>query len=167
MFLNMNTIISPTSLTPDQLFEASLFWNPSPFHPPLKNNTQQLARPPNIHPSETSLVFNDTFPECIESTIQPFELSGETGWHHHRYLSRMEHNITHKHIKEDFTAFNQKCQHNIHSIRAVWERPSSRTWGYLFRQLERIFNYSSKHQVSLLYCAIAMSRHKCKHLQNV
>lgn len=32
----------------------------------------------------------------------PSELSGKTGWHHHRYLSRMEHNIPHK---------NTACKH--------------------------------------------------------
>ena len=94
----------------------------------LKDNTLLRARPPDIHPSETSLPREDRVHLArLRCGHHPALLS---------YQKRLDdsivedcpgcntapHNI--KHIMEDCTAHNHtRQQHNIHSLRDMWESP--------------------------------------------
>ena len=94
----------------------------------LKYNTQLQARPPDIHPSESSL-----------PRVDRVHLARLRCGHHPALLSyqkRLDETIsdacpgcntaphTIKHIIEDCTAHNHlRQQHNIHSLRALWDRP--------------------------------------------
>ena len=96
----------------------------------LKDNTLLHARPPDIHPSESSLPREDRV-----------HLARLRCGHHpalQSYQKRLDDAVgdacpgcntsphTIKHIMEDCTQHNQlRQQHNIHSIRALWESPTS------------------------------------------
>ena len=95
---------------------------------PLKNNTMLGDKPPEIHPSESSLPREDRV-----------HLARLRCGHHPAllgYQKRLDdslsdvctgcntapHNI--KHIMEDCTALNYtRQQHNIHNMRELWESP--------------------------------------------
>ncbi|KAG0729668.1 hypothetical protein GWK47_029864 [Chionoecetes opilio] len=94
----------------------------------LKDNTQLLARPPDIHPSEYSLPREDRVHLArLRYGQHPALLS---------YQKRLDGSIadacpgcnttpnTIKHIMEDCTVRNHTHQqHNIHSMKAPWESP--------------------------------------------
>ena len=96
----------------------------------LKDNTQLHARPPDIHPSESSLSREDrvhlarlrcghhpallSYQKRLNDTVQDTCPGCNTAPH------------TIKHIMEDCTAHNHtRQQHNIQSLRSLWESPVS------------------------------------------
>ena len=94
----------------------------------LKDNTQLHGRPPDIHPSETTLPREDRVhlarlrcghhPALLSYQKRLDDSADDTcpgcNTHTHNIKHIMEDCITHNHIRQ---------QHNIHSLRDVWERP--------------------------------------------